>query len=165
MGQSALNHLDTDCGREPGLRQLALPHRVVMRLLLGAGCLASLAMAMRWGRTTGYLSADPALVHLLRGMAVIKATAVLGALAGVYWRLGWRVAPGIAAAYLGTTWTLAGSTMLIWQLAFIPAAAVLFHAALVGLLWASWRDDRAPFAALRFAFSRPATGRPAERSD
>jgi hypothetical protein len=111
------------------------------RAMLVVGCALTLILAARLGRPAAYLAADPALARLLRGMAVIKGAAVLAAFAAVFWRLGWRASLGSAAAYLTTTWLLAGSTMLIWQLTWIPAAAVLFHGALIAILVAAWRDD------------------------
>jgi hypothetical protein len=35
---------------------------------------------------------------------------------------------------------LAGSTTLIWQLSFIPLAALLFHGALLAVVYVGWRD-------------------------
>ncbi len=100
-----------------------------------------MAAASHLGSPAAYLEADPDLARLLRGMALVKAAAVVVGLAAVYWRLGWRVRGWHTGAYLATAWILTGSTMLVWQLTWIPAAAVLFHAALIGLLVTGWRDD------------------------
>lgn len=111
------------------------------RFYLLAGSAASIAAACHFGSPAGYLEADPALARLLRGMALVKAAAVVAGLAAVYWRLGWPIQRWRSSTYLVTAWILTGSTMLIWQLSWIPAAAVLFHTALIGLLMTAWRDD------------------------
>jgi hypothetical protein len=92
------------------------------------------------GDPSGYLHADPALARLLRGMALIKGMIAIAALAAVFWRLAWPVSKSAAAAYLVSSWAVAGSTMLIWQLSYIVPAALLFHAAALSLLLVGWRD-------------------------
>lgn len=110
------------------------------RTLLLAACALSVGLAARAGHPAGYLAADPALARLLRGMAVIKGLLVLGTVAAVLWRFGRPIAtPAVGAYALGAA-ALAGSTTLIWQLTWIPLAAVLFHAALIGLVCLGWRE-------------------------
>jgi hypothetical protein len=128
-------------------RDAVLPRVAALRAALIAGCAAAVGLAARVGDPAAYLLADPALARLLRAMALIKGLLVLAAALASWWRFGWRASPAVSIAYLAATWAMAGSTMLIWQLALIPFAAVLFHAALVGLLLAAWRDDRKPLAA------------------
>jgi hypothetical protein len=74
-------------------------------------------------------------------MALLKGFAVAAAVAALLWRLGRGVTLPVAAGYLLSAWAMSAATVLIWQLVHIPLAAVLFHAALIGLLVAAWRDD------------------------
>jgi hypothetical protein len=60
----------------------------------------------------------------------------------VFWRFGWSISKPAALTYIVGSGVLAGSTMLIWQLSFIPLAAVLFHAAGLCMLVVCWRDTR-----------------------
>jgi hypothetical protein len=88
----------------------------------------------------------------LRGMAVIKGLLALAAAGVVWWRLGQPVSSRVAAAYVSCVCVLFASAVLIWQLAFILGAAVLFHAAgLVGLVIAL-REGR---QMLRFGWQTP----------
>lgn len=104
------------------------------------GCAAALGAAAWVGHPAAYLEDDPTLARLLRGMALIKALVVVGALSAVLWRLGWSISARMAAGYAIATSLLAGSTMLIWQLSYIPLAAVLFHGTALGMLYLGWRD-------------------------
>jgi hypothetical protein len=123
-------------------RDAALTRVAGLRAALLAGCAAAAGLAARAGDPAAYLLADPALAHLLRAMALIKGVLALAAMLATWWRFGWRAGTAISAAYLAATWGLVGAATLIWQLTLIPLGAVLFHAALVGLLLAAWRDDR-----------------------
>jgi hypothetical protein len=114
------------------------------RAVLILACALSIGAAVWVSDPTAYLQADPALARLLRGMALIKAAAVLTAVAAVMWRFERRVALPLSVTYVVGSSALAGTTMLIWQLTWIAAAAVAFHAALLGLLLAAWRDDGRP---------------------
>jgi len=128
-----------------------LPTRVAApsanRLLLRAGLLAgaaiSVGLAAWWGDPSGYLQADPALARLLRGMALIKSLIAMAAVGAVWWRFGSPLSRAAACGYAVTSWTIAGSTMLIWELSAIPLAALLFHAALLGMVMIGWRAGRA----------------------
>jgi len=115
---------------------LALPLRAGLLL----GCVAASGFALWIGDPSGYLQADPALARLLRGMAVIKGLLALGAVGIVYWRLASPVSKFGAMLYIAGASLLAGSTMLIWQLSYIVAAAVVFHLAALSLLVFGWRD-------------------------
>lgn len=80
-------------------------------------------------------AAEPELAVLLRGMAAIKGLLAASAAGLVWWRLGQPVSARAAVAYITCTWVLFAATALIWQLAIILVAAVLFHVAgLVGLV-------------------------------
>jgi hypothetical protein len=112
----------------------------LLRAALMAACALSIGAAAWYGDPSGYLTADPALARLLRGMAAIKGMMALAALGAVFWRFGWPTSKGVAVVYLCGTSVLAGSTMLIWQLTAIPLAAVLFHVAALSMLVAGWRE-------------------------
>ncbi len=111
-----------------------------LRTGLMVGCAVSMGIALYLGDPSGYLQADPALARLLRGMALIKAGIALAIVAAVLWRFGRQVSKPVAAGYLLGSWMLVGSTMLVWQLSWIPAAAVLFHAAALSMLFVSLRE-------------------------
>jgi len=111
-----------------------------LRIITVAACALSIGAAGWIGDPSGYLQADLALAHLLRGMAVIKGMLALAALGAVLWRFGWPVSKPVAFGYAFGSSVLAGSTMLIWQLSFIPLAAVLFHVAAAAMLIIGWRE-------------------------
>jgi hypothetical protein len=113
------------------------PSALQLRICLIVACAVAVGAAFDVGNPTGYLQADIALAHLLRGMAVIKSTIVLAAVGAVWWRLSWVVSRAAAVTYIAV---LAGSTMLIWQLTWIPLAAVVFHGAALGMLIVGWRE-------------------------
>ncbi len=77
-------------------------------------------------------SVEPELVLLLRGMAAIKGLLAISAAGLLWWRLGTPVSSRAAVA----------SAVLIWHLAFILAAAFLFHAAGVVGLVVAMREGR-----------------------
>jgi hypothetical protein len=104
------------------------------RAAIVAGCILAMAVAAWVGHPAEYLEADPALAHLLRGMALIKASIVLGVVGAVLWRCGWRLPSAVGAGYVAGSSVMAGSTLLIWQLNHIVVAAVLFHGAALGML-------------------------------
>jgi hypothetical protein len=105
-----------------------------------AACVIAIGAAAWFGDPRDYVQADPALARLLRGMALIKALIALAAIAAVLWRFRFPVLPPVAIGYVLGSAVLAGSTMCIWQLSFIPQAAVLFHMAGVGMLVVGWRE-------------------------
>ncbi len=124
---------------------------VVMRTTLVVGSVV--AAVVTWLVASGVgQAAEPELAVLLRGMAAIKGLLALAAAGLVWWRLGQPVSRRAAVVYVACSWALFAATVLIWQLAFILAAAVLFHAAaLVGLVVAM-REGR---QMLRFGRQAP----------
>lgn len=112
------------------------------RALLLAGVAVAALAGWVLGDPAPRLAADPELATLLRGMAGIKALLLLGAVALLAWRLGKPVAAPFVAIYLGGAAAMAFATALIWQLTALPLAAVVFHAAEIGVLVAAWRDLR-----------------------
>jgi hypothetical protein len=110
-----------------------------LRSVLMVGCAISIGIAVYLGDPSSF-TPDPALARLLRGMALIKGVIATAAAAAVCWRFGRPVSKPVAAGYLLGSWILVGSTLLIWQLSWIPAAAILFHAAALSMLFVSWRD-------------------------
>jgi hypothetical protein len=98
-------------------------------------------IAAHLGDPNSVLFDDPPLSRLLRGMALIKGAVTIAAIAAVLWRFGWPVSKPAAAAYLLGSWSMVLATLLIWRLSCIPAAAILFHAAVLCMLFVSWRGD------------------------
>jgi hypothetical protein len=115
-------------------------HCALPRALLILGCIAAAAIAAWLGQPERYLEADVALAHVLRGMALIKASIVVAAIAVLLWRFRHPLSPRMAAFYLAGVWLLAGASMMIWQLTLIPVAAISFHVGAIALLVAAWRD-------------------------
>jgi hypothetical protein len=115
-------------------------HTWPLRIALLTGCVISLGIAAHWGDPSTFVHEDPALSRLLRGMAVIKAAITMALVAAVLWRFGRPLSKPVAAGYLLGAWALVGATTLIWQLSWIPAAAILFHAAFLSMLFVSWRE-------------------------
>ncbi len=122
-------------------RRAAQP--LLLRALLLVGMAAAVGAVMTFSSPSVTALADPSLACLLRGMALIKAVITLGAAAAVLWRLGRSAAAGVTAAYVVSVWVMTAANLLIWQLHAIIWAAVGFHAALIILMLAAWRDDRA----------------------
>lgn len=106
-------------------------------------CLAAGTLAVWVGNPSDYLRADPEWAFLMRGMAGIKATLILAALGLLWWRLKHPISHPIAMAYVIGAGLASGATVLIWQLSFIPLAAIAFHAGEFVLLVAAWRDKGA----------------------
>jgi len=133
-------------GRTPALaasRATSAAPSTTVSLLRGglvSGCVLAIGTAAWLGDPSGYLQADPALARLIRGMAFIKGMIAIAVLGAVFWRLAWPVGRTAGALYLVSSWALAGSTMIIWQLSYIVPAALLFHAAALSLLLVSWRE-------------------------
>jgi hypothetical protein len=115
----------------------------LLRLLLILGCVAAVSAAAVIGEPALLVRADPQLALLLRGMAVIKAAIVLSAIGILAWRFGHPVSNRTAATYVAGASALAGASMLIWQLSFIPLAALGFHVAAFAVLVAAWHDGGA----------------------
>jgi hypothetical protein len=107
---------------------------------LVSGCAIAIGIAAWLGDPSAYFNADPALARLLRGMALIKGMIALAIVCAVFWRLAWPVTKTAGAAYLLSSWAVAASTMLLWQLSYIVPAALLFHVAALFLLWLRWRE-------------------------
>jgi hypothetical protein len=114
-----------------------------LRVALVLGCVTSAALAAWVGEPAQYLAQDFELARLLRGMALIKACLVVAAVSLLFWRLGRPTPAPVAGAYLIGTWLVAGASVLIWQLTFIPLAAFAFHAGEFVLLVVAWRDGKA----------------------
>jgi hypothetical protein len=109
-------------------------------LLIGAAVLPALA-----GLTIGHLARpsgtiEPALVLLLRLMALIK----LGIGLGAAWLVGWRLRPDctapLAVGYLIAVALMAAAPGLIWFMNDFALAAGLFHAGFLLALVLAYRD-------------------------
>ncbi len=116
----------------------------VMRTALVVGTVAAAVVAWFAAGSVAQ-AAELELVTLLRGMAVIKGLLAVSAAGVVWWRLGQPVSAPAAVAYIVCTWALFAATVLIWQLALILAAAVLFHAAAVVGLIVAMREGHQMF--------------------
>ncbi|MBC8059002.1 MAG: hypothetical protein H7Y61_20735 [Rhizobiales bacterium] len=134
-----------------------------LRTLLLAGCIASVAAAAWVGEPAASVRADPELAFLLRGMAGIKAAIVLAAVGVLFWRFGHAVSKRSAGAYLVGAWLLAGATALVWQLSFVPFAALAFHAGEFTLLFVAWRDHQGRSSGFRWKPVTAARSRPSPR--
>jgi hypothetical protein len=111
-----------------------------LRTALMAGCAIAIGIVGLLSDPSGFTRADPDLARLMRGMALIKGVIAIAIVATIWWRFGCPVFKSVAAGYLLGSWILVGSTTLIWQLWWIPLAAILFHAAALSMLFVSWRE-------------------------
>lgn len=122
---------------------------LLLRATLGLGVLLAVAVAGWHAQVGTPLQADPKLGHLLRGIALIKATLTVLALGLVYWRVSRPISTRVAAAYLGGVWFMAGASMWVWELSHVGWGAVLFHAGELTILLVAWREHQAELAPLR----------------
>jgi hypothetical protein len=110
--------------------------------LLVAGTAIALGGALAIAVPHPHRLVDPELARLLRGMAALKGLLVLGALAALVWRFSHPLPRGLAIAYLLGLWCMAAATGFVWQLAVVPAAAIVFHGGEIALLVTAFRDRR-----------------------
>lgn len=91
---------------------------------------------------TGHQFSEPALVRVLLFMALLK---FAGAAAGV-WLIDWRMrsplSARLAVGYVAAVALMLAASTLIAMLAYIMAAALLYHAGLLGGLFLAWGDGR-----------------------
>ncbi len=113
----------------------------VLRTALVVGSIAT-AVVTSFAAAGSAHVVEPELAVLLRGMAAIKGLLAVAAASLAWWRLGLPVRVQAAAAYIACVWVLFAGTALIWQLAFIVAAAIVFHAALFFGLILALREGR-----------------------
>jgi hypothetical protein len=105
------------------------------------GCLACVVVGWTAASGASHL-VEPELAVLLRGMAAIKGLLAVFAASLVYWRFGLRISARAAWAYATCAGLMFVGCAVIWQLAFIPLAAALFHAGGMGALCVAWREGR-----------------------
>lgn len=120
-----------------------------LRASLLVGIMVAIACAAAIGHPESLVRADAELARLLRGMALIKGFIALAAVAAILWRFGWSASRGATVAYTTGAWLIAGGSMLIWQLTYIPAAAIAFHVGAFAIVFAACRDDVVRQRALR----------------
>lgn len=121
---------------------------ILLRSLLLLMCIASATLTAWLGDPTPSLLADAELARLLRGMAAIKAIIVLATIGVIFWRFGLSISKHTAATYMLSAGFMASASMLIWQLSFIPLAALMFHIGMFGVIFTAWRDTQVSFARL-----------------
>ena len=85
-------------------------------------------------------SAGEDLTRLLRGMAAMKVLLALGAVLGVFWRLGAPVSARRFVVYALACGAMALGPGLIWGMVYVRAGAVLLHGGLLVSLVVLWRD-------------------------
>ncbi len=112
------------------------------RALLVVICLSAALAAARLGEAGPSATLDAELARLLRGMALLKASIVAAVLLAVAWRLAWPLSFRLATAYALSVAAMAAGCMLVWKLAFLATASVVFHLGLVTLGVASFVDGR-----------------------
>ena len=78
---------------------------------------------------------------LIRFMAAMKLAGVVGAAALIHWRLRQPIPRRMATAYVVSLAPMAVAPGLIWSLAHVGLAALLFHAGLLMFLYLAWKDD------------------------
>jgi hypothetical protein len=114
-----------------------------LRLLLLAGGGGAVVAASWLGQSAALGGVEPGLARLLQGLALLKGLMVVTGASLILWRFGQPISPRLAFVYLGCLWLSGAASTLIWQLAFLPAAAVGFHLGELTFLFAAWRDHQA----------------------
>jgi hypothetical protein len=113
------------------------PARAVLTLVL---LLALLVAAAYAGPSAHAALGDPALMRLLRAMAVIKAGMAAAVIAAVFWRLGVAATPLALAGYAAVCAAMASGPLLIWGMAHVVLGALVLHAGLLAGALLLWRD-------------------------
>lgn len=129
---------------------------LLARAVLVAAVALAIALAQFLGQGEAAARAalaDPELTRLLRGMAVLKAGLALGAVCLVAWRLAYPASLRLAAGLIAAAASMAAGPVLIWHVAPVAAAALLFHAGM-GLLLVLCLVDRSGAQELYAAVSR-----------
>jgi hypothetical protein len=136
----------------PGVTTAAMPVRAAVPLnaalrrrlgVLVAGALA-VAVAAALGDPAPFIARNPDLAFLMRGIALIKASFALVALAAVLWRCGQTLRPAHAAGYAAGCALTAGAAMSVWQLSSMGLASLAFHTGWIALFAVSWVDGVGP---------------------
>lgn len=106
-----------------------------------AAAFASYALAGDSASAAAVREADPDLVRLLRGMALIKVGMCACAAAAVLWRL--RAEPigaGRFVAYALACAAMSAGPFFIWNMEAVRAGAALVHGGLLAAVVVLWRD-------------------------
>lgn len=114
--------------------------RALLLLCLAAATTAGFVVTRGDASASAVAAAGEDLTRLLRGMALLKALLGLGAVAGVYWRLGAPVSRARFALYALACAALASGPGLIWGLTNVSAGAILLHGGLLATVVMVWRD-------------------------
>ncbi len=106
---------------------------------------AATGIALVGGFVVGHGTAKPvtidaALVTLLRFMALLKLTEVLGALALSCWRIGHPASLRLALSYAVAIVLMACGPGLIWSMETVVFGALVFHAGLFSFVFLAARD-------------------------
>ena len=112
-----------------------------MLALMVAAAVASYVLATDSANAAAIRAADPDLVRLLRGMALIKIGMCACAAAGVLWRL--RASPigvGRFAAYGLACAAMSAGPAFIWNMEALRAGAALVHGGLLAAIVVLWTD-------------------------
>ena len=108
--------------------QRATPRRARAALAVAVGlALVSAHLLAQGDASARAVAADPELAHLLRGMALLKAGLTVGAVSLVAWRLGHPASLRLTAGLIAAAALMASGPVLIWHVAPVGAAALLFH--------------------------------------
>ena len=116
------------------------PSTLRIRSTLVILSLAGAAGGAWLGSMAAPFTTEPELARILKAMGLIKASMLAAALAAVLWRFSRPVPSRIAAAYTVGASLAAGASMLIVQLAWIPTAALVFHAGAGLMILAAFFD-------------------------
>lgn len=139
-----MSYLTRNHDPAPVAASLAAQRAASPRVALVAAVALAIALAQLLGQgeaAARAAAADPELTWLLRGMAVLKAGLALGAVCLVAWRLGYPASARLATGLIVAAALMAAGPVLIWHVAPVAAAALLFHAGM-GLLLVLCLTDR-----------------------
>lgn len=113
-------------------------HCVKARLALAAVLLVSVIAGL--GLVPAAPAGDPDLTRLIRAMAAIKAVLVAAAALAVIWRMRYRSAPAVFAAYAASLAAMGSGLGMMWTLSWPVASTVLLHGGFVALMVLAFRD-------------------------
>jgi len=105
-------------------------------------------------------AADPALIMLLRFMAVVKAAMAIAGIALADWRFRHPASSRLATSYVVASGLMAAGSGLIWHIATIVEGAAVFHTGLALLIVLAWVDRGETQRLFGVAKVRSRSGRP-----
>jgi small-conductance mechanosensitive channel len=129
-------------GKAPEVAAQPSPRTTQLRAALFIGCAVAVALAAWAADPQRYHGTDINFERLLRTIGAAKGVIALGVMTLLSWRFGHPVPARAALAYIAGACLIAGASVLVLQLSFIPAASAMFWAGVATMLVGAWGDRR-----------------------